>query len=72
MYLVNEDWYNAWIAFTKQSFSLLVITLTQYWAPTEVHVSGDASVRGQLHKTAEGNLLCTFPQRMVLMANHQV
>ena len=37
-----------------------------------VRVSGDASVRSQLMKTADGNLLCAFPQRMVLIANHQV
>ena len=72
LYLVNQDWYNAWIAFTKQSFSLLMITLTQFWAPTKVKISGDESVRGQLFQTTEGHLLCNFPQRMVLMANHQI
>ena len=70
--LINEEWYNSWIAYTKQSFGLLTMTMTQWWAPTVVRVSGDASVRGQLLKTTEGNLLCAFPQRMVLIANHQV
>lgn len=72
LYLVNQDWYNAWIALTKQSIGLLTTTLTQYWAPTVVRVSGDKSVRGQLTKTTNGTLLCTFPQRLVLIANHQV
>ncbi|KEF57676.1 uncharacterized protein A1O9_05594 [Exophiala aquamarina CBS 119918] len=70
--LVNEDWYNAWIAFTKQSFGLLTMTLTQTFAPTKVIVSGDASVRGQLLKSAEGNLTLDFPERLVLIANHQI
>ena len=72
LYLVNEDWYNAWIAFTKQSIALLITTLTQTWAPTLVRVSGDRSVQGQLSQTSEGNLMCKFPSRLILMSNHQV
>ena len=72
LYLVNEDWYNAWIAFTKQSFGLLTMTLTQAFAPTKVIVSGDASVRGQLKRRPDGNLNLDFPSRLVLMANHQI
>jgi 1-acyl-sn-glycerol-3-phosphate acyltransferase len=72
LYLVNQDWYNAWIAFTKQSFGLLTMTLTQAFAPTKVIVSGDASVRGQLSVTKEGNLVLNFPNRIILMANHQI
>ncbi|KIW63175.1 hypothetical protein PV04_10041 [Phialophora macrospora] len=69
---INEDWYNAWIAFTKQSFGLLTMTLTQTFAPTKVVVSGDESVRGQLLKSTEGNLILDFPERLVLIANHQI
>jgi 1-acyl-sn-glycerol-3-phosphate acyltransferase len=69
---INEDWYNAWIAFTKQSFGLLTMTLTQTFAPTKVIVSGDESVRGQLLKSADGNLILDFPERLVLIANHQI
>lgn len=72
LYLVNQDWYNAWIAFTKQSFGLLTMTLTQTFAPTKVIVSGDASVRGQLRKSADGHLVLDFPERLVLIANHQI
>ncbi|MCJ1404493.1 hypothetical protein MMC11_007719 [Xylographa trunciseda] len=72
IYLMNEDWYNAWIAFTKQSFGLLTTTLTQWWAPTVIRISGDKSVRGQLLKTVDGGLFCNFPERLVLMANHQI
>ncbi|KAJ9614264.1 hypothetical protein H2200_002400 [Cladophialophora chaetospira] len=69
---INEDWYNAWIAFTKQSFGLLTMSLTQTFAPTKVIVSGDESVRGQLLKSADGNLILDFPERLVLIANHQI
>ena len=72
LYLVNEDWYNAWIAFTKQSWGLLTMTMTQWWAPTIVRVSGDSTMRGQLLQSVDGSLLCDFPQRMILIANHQI
>jgi 1-acyl-sn-glycerol-3-phosphate acyltransferase len=72
LYLINKDWYNAWIAFTKQSFALLTTTLTQFWAPTIMKISGDKSMRGQLLKTTNGDLLCNFPDRLVLIANHQI
>ena len=72
LYLINRDWYNAWIAFTKQSFGLLTTTLTQCWAPTVMRISGDSSMRGQLLKTVNGDLLCNFPDRLVLISNHQI
>ena len=72
LYLINEEWYNAWIAFTKQSWGLLVMTMTQCWAPTVMRVSGHRSVRGQLIQTLDGNLICDFPERIVMIANHQV
>lgn len=72
LYLINQDWYNSWIAFTKQSFGLLTMTLTQAFSPTKVIVSGDASVRGQLLRKTDGTLLLDFPERIVLIANHQI
>lgn len=72
LYLINQDWYNSWIAFTKQSFGLLTMTLTQTFSPTKVIVSGDASVRGQLLRKTDGTLLLDFPERLVLIANHQI
>jgi hypothetical protein len=37
-----------------------------------VRISGDASVAGQLRKTSDGRVECEFPDRMVMIANHQV
>ncbi|EXJ78421.1 hypothetical protein A1O1_08821 [Capronia coronata CBS 617.96] len=72
LYLVNQDWYNAWIAFTKQSFGLLTMSLTQTFAPTKVIISGDATVRGQLLQSTDGNLVLDFPERLIMIANHQI
>lgn len=69
---INPEYYDAYMAFTKQSFSVLVNTMTQWWAPTVVRVSGDASMHGQLHQMEDGSLRCNFPERLVMMANHQL
>ena len=49
-----------------------MMTMTQWWAPTTVRISGDSSMRGQLVKTTDGGVLCDFPDRLVLIANHQI
>jgi lysocardiolipin and lysophospholipid acyltransferase len=72
LYFYNKDWYYAWMALTKQHFGLFIVTMQTWWTPTLVRVSGDASVRGQLTQTADGRLECDFPERLVLMSNHQV
>ena len=46
--------------------------MTQWWAPTIVRVSGDSTMRGQLLQTTDGSLICNFPERMILIANHQI
>lgn len=72
LYYLNQDYYYAYIAMTKQSFGLLIITLSQWFSPTVIRVSGDKSMRGQLLETEDGRLQTDFPERVVLMANHQL
>jgi lysocardiolipin and lysophospholipid acyltransferase len=72
LYWYDQDWFYAWMAMTKQQFGLVVTTMTDWWAPVTMRVSGDESVRGQLRKTEDGRLECDFPERMILIANHQV
>ncbi len=72
LYYLNHDYYYAYIAMTKQSFGLLIITLSQWFSPTVIRVSGDKSMRGQLLETKDGRLQTDFPERIVLMANHQL
>jgi 1-acyl-sn-glycerol-3-phosphate acyltransferase len=72
LYFFNKDYYYAYMALTKQSFGLLITTITQWFSPTLIHVSGDASIRGQLKQTSDGRLETAFPERLILIANHQL
>lgn len=72
LYFIKKQYYYAYMAFTKQCFALVITVLTQVGCPTFIRVSGDKSVRGQLHLTGKGDLKVDFSERLVLMANHQV
>jgi hypothetical protein len=70
--LIDPQFYEGYMAYTKESFAILITCLTQWWAPTVVRVSGDSSMVGQMTKKKDGSLQCNFAERMVLMANHQL
>lgn len=72
LYFFNKDYYYAYMALTKQSFGLQMTTMCQWFSPTLIRVSGDASIQGQLKQTSNGRLETTFPERLVLIANHQL
>jgi 1-acyl-sn-glycerol-3-phosphate acyltransferase len=72
LYLIHKDYYYSYMAYTKQCFGLMITALTEWGAPTLFRVSGDESVRGQLHLSEDGILQTTFPERLVMIANHQV
>lgn len=72
LYFINRDYYYAYMALTKQTFGILITTITQWFSPTVIRVSWDESVRGQLRKTSDGRLETRFPERIVLLANHQI
>jgi 1-acyl-sn-glycerol-3-phosphate acyltransferase len=72
LYFVNRDYYYAYMALTKQSFGIFIVTITQWFSPTVIRVSWDHSVQGQLRKTPDGRMKTTFPERMVLVSNHQI
>jgi len=72
LYFWNKDYYYAWMALTKQSFVIILITVSRFFSPTVIRVSWDSSVRGQLRKTQDGRLETSFPERIVLMSNHQI
>lgn len=69
---MDPKFYDGYMAWTKESFAVLCTTMTQWWSPTVVRVTGDDSMKGQLYKMDDGTLKCNFPHRMVLMANHQL
>lgn len=66
------DLYYAYMALTKKSFLLLITTITQWSGPTLMRISGDESVSGQIRKTEDGRVEYCFPDRIVMIANHQV
>ena len=72
LYWINKDYYYAYMALTKQSFAIIGIAGTRWFAPTKVRVSWDKSLRGQFHKTSAGRLETNFPERLVYVSNHQV
>lgn len=72
LYFIDKDWYYAYMALTKQHFGIVITTITQWFSPTPIRVSGDASVRGQLKQTSDGRLVTAFPERLVMIANHQL
>lgn len=72
LYFINRDYYYAYMALTKQSFGLVIITVTQWFSQTVVRVSGDKSVRGQLRRTKDGRLESQFSERLVMITNHQL
>ncbi|KAH8815676.1 acyltransferase-domain-containing protein [Xylogone sp. PMI_703] len=72
LYWINKDLYYAYMSLTKRSFGILITSMTSWWSPTVIRVSGDASVAGQLRQTVDGRLECHFPDRIVMIANHQL
>jgi lysocardiolipin and lysophospholipid acyltransferase len=72
LYFVNRDWYYAYMAMTKRYFAIVATVMTHVWGPTTLRISGDESVAGQIHQDDDGNVRFDFPERMVLIANHQI
>lgn len=72
LYIISRDVYYAYMALTKESFGLLITTMTKIWGPTTIRISGDHSVAGQIRRTPDGRVQFAFPERIVMIANHQI
>ncbi|KAK5083074.1 hypothetical protein LTR05_006956 [Lithohypha guttulata] len=74
LYYWDKSYFYAWMALSKQSFAIITIMLTQCFSPTTIRLSGDSSMRGQFSKAKDGSglLETRFPERMVLISNHQI
>ncbi|KAK9369897.1 acyltransferase-domain-containing protein [Lipomyces kononenkoae] len=70
--LISKDWFHAYVDYTKQSFGLVLATMTQWWSPTPVHVVCDRTVAGLMTSTEDGRLETKFGERIILIANHQI
>jgi lysocardiolipin and lysophospholipid acyltransferase len=71
LYFYSKDYFYAWMAMSKQHFGIVTATMTNWWAPVKMRISGDESVRGQMRKTEDGRIELDFPERMVFVSNHQ-
>ena len=72
LYWMNRDLFDAYMTLTKKSFGILITTMTNWWSPTTIRISGDASVAEQIRKTRDGRVEFMFPDRLIMIANHQV
>ncbi|KJR87676.1 uncharacterized protein SPSK_07530 [Sporothrix schenckii 1099-18] len=72
LYWINRDLFYCYMAYTKQLFGITIATMTYWWGPTTIRISGDESVAGQIRKTKDGRVEFDFPSRMVMIANHQI
>ncbi|OHW99191.1 acetyltransferase [Colletotrichum incanum] len=72
LYFFNREMFYAYMALTKQSFGLTITAMTHMWSNTTIRISGDKSMDGQIKKTPDGRVEFNFPERLVLVANHQV
>lgn len=72
LYYYKREWYDRYMSKTKEFFGLTIIAMTQWWGPTTIRISGDAEVTKEISKTLDGLAECNFPERMVMIANHQV
>jgi hypothetical protein len=61
-----------YIANTKKSFGVAATTMTQWFAPTPIIISGDDSVKDEIKATPEGLVETHFSERLVFIANHLV
>ncbi|KAK5995995.1 putative acyltransferase [Cladobotryum mycophilum] len=72
LYFVNREMYYDFMAMTKRIFAITTTVMTQIWGPTTIRISGDESVAGQILPTEDGLVNFKFPERMVMIANHQI
>ncbi|GAO18023.1 uncharacterized protein UV8b_00864 [Ustilaginoidea virens] len=72
LYLVHREWYYAYMSMTKRSFGLTITVMTHVFGPATMRISGDESVAGQIQPTRGGAVEFKFPERLVMIANHQI
>lgn len=72
LYWVNKRWFYAWQAKAKGLYAMVLITLNQWCSPSMVKISGDLDIKSQIRRTTSGNVVLDFPDRIVLVANHQI
>lgn len=72
LYWYNRDWYYSWMSMTKAHFGITITTMTRWWGPTIIRISGDDSMDGQIRQKSDGTVEFSFPERLIMIANHQI
>ncbi|TQS34716.1 hypothetical protein Golomagni_04890 [Golovinomyces magnicellulatus] len=72
LYFFNKEWFYAYMSMTKQQFGIVITIMTHVWGSTTMRISGDESVAGQILADKNGGVRFKFPERIVLIANHQI
>lgn len=72
LYFINRRYFYSYMSMTKRAFGITITALTEWYSPTPVRISGDSSVKGQISLLKDGRVVTKFPERLVLIANHQV
>ena len=70
-YLIYRHVYYRYMVFTKKGIGLVALSVTQVRTTTQIHVSGDKSVKGQ-SSMVNGKIVHDFPPRINQISNHQV
>ncbi|KAF0439675.1 acyltransferase-domain-containing protein [Gigaspora margarita] len=65
---LNKNLFRNIIIHTQKCYGILLVTITQFFAPCEVIITTDESAKGVLSPTCKFN----FPDRMILIGNHQI
>ncbi|KAI9723882.1 MAG: hypothetical protein M1828_004001 [Chrysothrix sp. TS-e1954] len=72
LYFISKDYFYAWMAMSKQLFTLIGNTIVQWFSPVKIRISSDAGLADQFSLTKDGRLVTSFPERLVMIANHQL
>jgi len=72
LWLFDRELFRSWIVHTKEAFGIVATTITEYWAPTPVRVTAEGALVKDLQLGEDGLLQGKFPDRLVLIANHQL
>jgi lysocardiolipin and lysophospholipid acyltransferase len=73
LYPFSKGLYQAYIEQTQRCFGVLLVAITQFFAPSTFVVTTDESAKGLVKKDwKNGRLFLDIPERIILTSNHQV
>ncbi len=70
--LISPKDLRVWMDYTKQSFGLAIISITQWYSPSKVNIYSDPSMSNVFSVDLNHNLISNFPHHSIIIANHQI